>query len=258
MLILGAVTALALATVVVLVLSLTGMFSDRQDPSAAAPAQPAPIGTGDGGSGPAAEAELAARPMLQVPLAAIQPHTLSTRTAGPPIVLPQPQQFVATLVPIGFPDTAEGAVAQLVELMKAGLSGGDPQVWAQIYNSLAEPGAQPANRTTTSNDLADLRRGAHLRPTGASSSGLRMSWAPTSAMVKGSTADGTYVVACALGEFVADNNGRVVSFGWGDCLPMRRVGDQWRVASGPTAAIAPSAWPGSDEAVAAGWRDIQR
>lgn len=258
LLILGAVTALVLVVVVALIVSLTGVFTDPQRGPESAPAQPAPIGTGDSGSGPQAEAELAARPMLQVPLAAIQPHALSTRTAGPPIVLPAPQQFVATLVPTGFPDTPEGAVAQLVELMKAGLSGGDPQVWAQIYNSLAEPGAQPADRTTTSNDLADLRHGAHLRPTGPSSSGLRMSWTPTSAMVKGSTADGTYVVACALGEFVADNNGRVVSFGWGDCLPMRRVGDQWKVASGPTAAIAPSAWPASDEAVAAGWRDIQR
>ncbi|WP_226367299.1 hypothetical protein [Pseudonocardia sp. ICBG162] len=249
---------LVFVLVVALIVSLTSMFDNPAGSAAGAPPQPAPIGTGDSASGPAAEAELAARPMLQIPLAAIQPHALSTRTAGPPIVLPAPQQFVATLVPTGFPDTAEGAVAQLVELMRVGLSGGDPQVWAQTYNSVAEPGAQPASRTTTSNDLADLRRGAHLRPTGPSSSGLRMSWTPTSAMVKGSTADGTYVVACALGEFVADNNGRVVSFGWGDCLPMRRVNDQWKIASGPTAATAPSAWPGSDEAIAAGWRDIQR
>jgi hypothetical protein len=257
-LILGAVTALVLATVLALVLSLTGMFSERQDPSAAAPAQPAPIGTGNGESGPAAEAELAARPMLQVPLAAMQPHALSTRTAGPPIALPQPQQFVATLVPTGFPDTPEGAVAQLAELMKAGMSGGDPQVWAQVYGSLAEPGALPARETWLSRDLVDLRRGAHFNTTGPLRNGMRMSWTPTSAMVKGSTSDGTYTVACVLGEFVADYNGRVVTAGWGNCLPMRRVGEQWKVASGPTAAPAPSAWPASDEAVAAGWRDIQR
>jgi hypothetical protein len=77
-------------------------------------------------------------------------------------------------------------------------------------------------------------------------------------MVKGTSPDGSYTVACVLGEFVADSGGRVVTAGWGNCLPMRRVEDQWRIASGPTAALAPSAWPGSAAAVAAGWQEIQR
>jgi hypothetical protein len=77
-------------------------------------------------------------------------------------------------------------------------------------------------------------------------------------MVKGTTGDGSYTVACVLGEFVADHDGRVVTAGWGNCLPMRLVGGEWRIASGPTAALAPSAWPGSNEAVTAGWREITR
>jgi hypothetical protein len=77
-------------------------------------------------------------------------------------------------------------------------------------------------------------------------------------MVKGTTGDGSYTVACVLGEFVADHGGRVVTAGWGNCLPMRLVGGEWRIASGPTAALAPSAWPGSSEAVTAGWREIAR
>ena len=40
--------------------------------------------------------------------------------------------------------------------------------------------------------------------------------------------------------------------------PMRRVGDQWLVASGPRAWVAPATWPGSDEAVSVGYRDIIR
>ena len=60
LLILGAVTALVVVVVVALIVSLTGVFTDPQRGPESAPAQPAPIGTGDSGSGPQAEAELAA------------------------------------------------------------------------------------------------------------------------------------------------------------------------------------------------------
>lgn len=261
LLILGGVAILALAVVVALVVSLTGMFTSSAVPGTRPSADPvlAPPGLApSAGSGPQAEAALAQAPMLQLPVSAVSPRTLSTRTAGPPIALPQPEQVTGTLVPTGFPATEAGALAQLVELMKVGMTDADPQTWARAYDSLAEPGALPASQTRTSQDLVDLRRGSNFNPTGPLRAGMRISWAPTSVMVKGTTDDGTYTVACALGELVADYNGRVVSFGWGNCLPMRRVGDQWRIASGPTAATAPSAWPGSDEAVSAGWRDITR
>ena len=257
-LILGGVVVLVLALLVGLVVSVTNLFGpDEPGDRGPGASSPGP-GAGSGGSGRQAEAGLARQPMLDVPINAVSPHTLSTRTAGPLITLPEPEQVTGALVATGFDDSEEGALAQLAELTKAGLSGGDPQTWARVYQSLAEPGAAPPGQTRVHRDLVDLRRGANLASTGPLRAGMTMSWTPTSAMVKGSTAEGTYLVACVLGEFVADNKGRVVTAGWGNCLPMRRVGDQWRIASGPTAAPAPSAWPGSDEAVAAGWRDIAR
>jgi hypothetical protein len=204
-----------------------------------------------------AEAALARAPMLDLPPGATAPQPLTTRTAGPPITLPEPTQVAGSVVPTGFPPTPEGALAQLAALMTAGMAGGDPQTFARVYDSLAEDGAAPAEQTWTSRDLVDLRRGANMAPTGPLKSGMTISWTPTSAMVKGTSSDDSYTVACVLGEFVADYNGRIVNAGWGSCLPMRRVDDQWRIASGPAAALAPSAWPGSAAAVAAGWREIQ-
>ncbi|WP_224392857.1 hypothetical protein [Pseudonocardia sp. ICBG1293] len=262
LLILGGAALLVLALLVGVAVSVTSMFtSDSPDsPVSFGPgssAAPAPGGASVG-SGPAAEAALARRPMLDIPAQAAMPHTLSTRTAGPPISLPQPEQVSGVLVPTGFPDSEEGAIAQVIELARVGLSGADPQVWAQAYNSMAEPGAAVAEQTPAARNLVGLRRAANMRETGPLRPGMTISWTPTSAMVKGSTDDGTYTVACVLGELVADNKGRVVTAGWGTCLPMRRVDDQWRIASGPAAADAPAAWPGSDEAVAAGYRDLIR
>lgn len=261
MLILGGVGVLLLGLIIAVIMSLTGMFAGSEATGTQPSADPMLSSPGLGpsaGSGPQAEAALAQAPMLQLPVSAVSPRTLSTRSAGPPIALPQPEQVTGALVPTGFPATEAGALAQLVELMRVGMADADPQTWARAYDSLAEPGALPAAQTRTSQDLVDLRRGSNMNPTGPLRSGMRISWAPTSVMVKGTTDDRSYTVACALGELVADNDGRVVSFGWGNCLPMRRVGDQWRIASGPTAATAPSAWPGSEEAVSAGWRDITR
>ncbi|MEQ3552870.1 hypothetical protein WIS52_20580 [Pseudonocardia nematodicida] len=261
LLILTGAALLVLALLVGVIVSLTSMFTGDDPPnpdaSETSAAAPAPDGASVG-NGPQAEAALAGSAMLDLPVEAASPRTLSTRTAGPPIALPEPSEVVGTVVAAGFDSSEEGALAQLVELTKVGLSGGDPQTWAGAYASIAEAGAAPAEQTRVYRDLVDLRRGANMRQSGPLRAGMTMSWTPTSAMIKGSTDDGTYTVACVLGEFVADNNGRVINAGWGNCLPMRRVDDQWRVASGPTAAPAPSAWPGSDEAVAAGWREIQR
>jgi hypothetical protein len=258
-LVLLGVGGLLLVVAAVLTGLLTGVFATggrSRTPVDVDPADPA--GPTAAHRGAQAEAVLARAPMLDLPPSAAAPHPLTTRTAGPPITLPEPTQVAGTEVPTGFPPTPEGALAQLAELMTAGMAGGDPQTFARAYDSLAEVGAAPVAQTWTSRDLVDLRRGSNMATTGPLRAGMRISWTPTSAMVKGTSRDGSYVVACVLGEFVADSGGRIVNAGWGNCLPMRRVGDQWRVASGPTAALAPSAWPGSAAAVAAGWREIRR
>ncbi|WP_139324222.1 MULTISPECIES: hypothetical protein [unclassified Pseudonocardia] len=260
LLILGGAAVLVVALLVGVVVSLASMFG-ADEPSSTYQRPPSSTGADDAGgtgsgTGPEAEAGLARAPMLEVPDQAALPHTLSTRSAGAPITLPQPEQVSGVLVPTGFPDTEQGAIAQAVELTRVGFAGADPQVWAQAYNSIAEPGAAPAAQTPASQDLVAFRRAANMPRTGATRA--TVTWTPTSALVKGKTDDGNYVVTCVLGELVTDYKGRVATGGLGNCLPMRRVGDQWLVASGPRAWVAPATWPGSDEAVSVGYRDIIR
>lgn len=252
-----------LAGTVVAIIGLPGSdpepYAAAAPPPAVVPEAPsaAPVEVRRVGIGPEAEKKLALEPMMQIRSEASMPHTLSTRSAGPPIAVPEPTHVVGQLVPTGFPATLEGALGQMIEIARVGFAGADPQVWAETYHTMAEPGAMTPWHTSGLMLLENLRKGTHMPATGPKA-GWTISWTPSDGLIKGATDDGRYVVACGLGEMAVNTNGTVTQFGWGTCLPMRRVGDQWRIASGISTYHPPSPWPGSDEYVAAGWRPIQR
>ncbi|WP_226358654.1 hypothetical protein [Pseudonocardia sp. ICBG601] len=249
-----------LATLLVagLAYTVTGWIGVRDEP-APAPAAP-PAAAGVEAREWASEQELAAAPMLVLPEAASQPHTLTTETAGPPITLPAPGRVVGVPFPDSFPATPEGAIAQLVAMSQAGMLGGDPADYARAYDSIAEAGAPPGRGAFLSWILTNFRKNAGL-PAHGPKPGMSITWTPAEALVKGQVGD-RFVVVCVLGEFTFDFKGQVVSGGMGDCEAMRRVatadGEQWRIARAPSAEQAPSPWPGTAEAVAAGYRAIAR
>jgi hypothetical protein len=92
-----------------------------------------------------------------------------------------------------------------------------------------------------------------------------MSWQPEQAQIKGVLDGGRYVVACVLGQFTADYQGRLVTYGVGDCQALRwnptdsstGAPGQWLISPGPAAATAPDAWPGSQDSVNAGYQEIR-
>ncbi|KAA1011255.1 hypothetical protein FVA95_28010 [Pseudonocardia sp. EV170527-09] len=253
----------ALAVVLVIGLVITAVRAVTGGDSADAP-PPAPPPAPPAASTPAesreAETALAMRPMLQLPDAAGQPHALTTETAGPPIVLPPPVRVVGTLVPDSFPATPEGAVAQLAAMTKTGMLGGDPADYARAHDSIAEAGAPPGDRALFAWSMTNFRKGAGL-PANGPKPGMSITWEPAAALIKGTVGE-RYVVVCVLGEFTFGFKGQVANAGSGDCQAMRRVatpdGEQWRIARGARAAQASSAWPGTAEAVAAGYRAIAR
>ena len=260
-LVLAGVTALVVVLLVGLVAFLVGLGPDAGEgqsaPSGEAAAQPAPgQQQPDGDWDVAAQTDLATRPMLQLPESAALPHALTDDVAGPAITLPEPTVTSGTLVPGGFPASAEGAIAQLVELTRVGLEGGDPDAYALAYDSVAADGAPPARSAPLYNALQSTRARAGLAPSGAVP-GLTFTWSPASALVKGSTDDGRYVVVCVLGELTAGINGQSISGGSADCQAMRRLGEEWRISPGAAAASPAPAWPGTAEAVRAGFRDLR-
>lgn len=206
------------------------------------------------------EQSLAARPMLELPLAASAPHALTTDTAGPPITVPPPGRTVGVLVPDTFPHTPEGAIGQLAALMKVGVFGADPVDYARAHDSVAEPGATPGAQTWQAHHLAQFRADAGLPRTGVKA-GLSVTWEPVQALVKG-TIGPDFAVVCVLGQITADYRGQISAQGHGDCEPMRWIttadaGGQWRIAAGSRVPVTPSPWPGTAEAVAVGYRSTR-
>jgi hypothetical protein len=222
---------------------------------------------GDVGAGSwdwAGETALASRPMVYLPAAAADPQPLAPPSGQPRMRLPAPRSGSGWIAG-GFPATAEGAVAQLAALTTQGLRGGDPEVYQRAYDQLSAPGAPSSAATKLASMLEQMRDIAHLAPTGPVPE-LGLSFTPTHAQVKGVLDNGRYVVVCVLGELTMTYQDRVLtSVGAGDCQAMRWLPDPasptgggWRISPGSPAAPSPDVWPGSQDAINAGFREIAR
>jgi hypothetical protein len=194
--------------------------------------------------------------MVDLPAQAAQPHTLSTTIAGAPIDVPEPREGVGQWIPGGFPDTPQGALGQLKSLDETVLTAADPVVYEHAYRDLSQPGAPRPEATSWIALLTRMRARAQLPATGMVD-GLTAMLDITHGLIKGTASNGRYVVVCVLGQFSVDYKGQTVSAGVGDCQALRWSGSNWQIASGPLAAFAPCAWPGTAEAVGAGYRELR-
>jgi hypothetical protein len=212
---------------------------------------PAPTLSGDA----AAEHVLATRLMLWLPAEAAQPHALATREAGPAIAIPAPSTQAGQWIPTAFPRSPEGALAQLAALDQAGVAGGDPDTYARAYADLALPGAPDVAGSGLYTVLSRFRRAAGVAA-GEVAAGLSVRYEVTHGLIKGTTGDGGFAVVCVLGQFSTDVHGYGTTLGIGDCQALRWTARGWRISDGPRAAYASSAWPGTTEAVSAGYRAL--
>ncbi|WP_329060461.1 hypothetical protein [Amycolatopsis sp. NBC_01480] len=219
-------------------------------PSVPDPA-PAPQASGDA----AAERALATRLMLWLPAEAAQPHDLTTREAGPAITVPAPSTQAGQWIPTAFPQSPEGALAQLAALDQTGVAGGDPDTYGRAYADLALPGAPDVAGSGLYTVLSRFRRATGVAA-GEATAGLSVRYEVTHGLVKGTTDDGGFAVVCVLGQLSTDVHGYGTTLGIGDCQAMRWTAGGWRISDGPRAAYASSAWPGTTEAVSAGYRAL--
>lgn len=245
-LLLASLGALAMLLLIGLVAVILGL---GKDPDPGSP--PAGPIIGEPGWDLAAETALATRPMPLLPEEAAQPHALSTREPDALITLP-PAGGRNDVLADEFPPTPEGALAQLAELTRVGLQGADPQAYELAYNSIAAPGAPQVDTTGMYRTLTDARRAGRLPKEGLAP-GLSLTFTPMAGLVKGTTDGGRYAVVCVLGVADMNANGTPFSGGGGDCQAMRWNGRTWQIAPGALAASATVAWPGSDEALDAGY-----
>jgi len=262
----GAVIVVAVLFAVAAIAALAlGGASTRSAASAPAPtggqARPTPPSAGPSnppGGGASwdttAEDAVTATPMVAFSVEAAQPHTLSPRTAGAAIALP-PATVRTGAVPQGFPHTPEGALAQLKALDETGMQGLDPAAFELAWQELASPGAPASAAVGLVRAARAARSTGGLDATGPVD-GLTSTYQVDAGLIKGTADDGNFVVPCVLGELsvITTNSARRV--GLGDCQGMRWVGGRWRISPTALPSAASCAWPGTEEAVTAGYRGV--
>lgn len=252
---LGIIAALALALLAGLAYSVASTLSrDATEPDTAPADRPSTPRVGEVATSESTAIgprdELAAEPMLQLAPSAARPQPLVTDTAGPPIALPAATD-TSGLVATGFPHTTEGALAQLAAIDALALRDLDPAQLRRVHAWAAEPGAVPLQGWTPF-VAATAALGAAGAPKGTAD--LTSTFTPVAGQIKGSVGR-DFVVACVLGEWQVTYR-ETSSAGAADCQRMAWVEGRWRIGAGDQPAYAPSAWPGSADAVRAGWRAL--
>ena len=193
---------------------------------------------------------VAAEPMAEVPAEAGFTPDPALHPA-PPITIP-----IATNgrgpagVATGFPQTPEGAVGQLAAIEQAVLETMSLPVTREVHEAWTLPGAPAYEQWELTDNVASfLRSGKQGGQQMDATTLVRAT--PAMAIVKGT--DGPdWVVACVLLD-VEVSIRTDARMGYGHCSRMQWTDGRWQIAPGAAPARAPSAWPGSAAAVAAGW-----
>lgn len=209
----------------------------------------APAGGGLAASSPAQARDLiAAAPMASLdPAAATRPDP--ALTPARPIHLPAAVYGRGPAGVAVYGHTAEGALAQLAAIDVAVLDAMDVGYTGQVHQAWVLPGGPSVDGWDLAANVAAFLRGAHQAS--VKDAATTVAVVPAGGMVKGS--DGPdWLVACVLLDVRATIQ---VDYrmGWGHCARMQWAGGRWQIGPGAAPAAAPSAWPGSKAAAAAGW-----
>ena len=192
--------------------------------------------------------EIAAAPLLPVSAAAA---TGGTPALGPlpTIDIPVVDQVGAEGIPTGYPQTPEGAVGQLGEILVSVLGAMDLTHAQRVQQSwFQDPAGSAASWPVLGLIQSFLTAGrmpAGLEP------GASLTVVPAAGLVKGSDGDGWHVV-CVLVEITYTFRDQA-RLAYGHCERMTWQEDRWVIGAGAHPVPGPSTWPGTELAVKAGW-----
>ena len=252
---LALIVTLVLALLAGLALTVVSTLSSQAGPTDGPQEQQSTASASSRPASPAASTqdpgdELAAQPMLQLAPSAARPQPLVVEIAGPPIPLPRASENTS-LVPTGFPRTPEGALAQLAAIDALAFRDLSPAQLRRVHAWATAPGAVPVEQWTPF-----VAASAALEAAGApeGDAELTSTFTPVAGQIKGSVGD-DFTVVCVLGEWQVTYRDTSRA-GAGDCQRMQWSDGRWWIGAGDQPAYAPSAWPGSADAVRAGWRAL--
>lgn len=239
---LAVVTGLGYAVHAAYTSASTPALSDSSAVAALTAAEELPGGT-------ARRDAIAAAPMLTVAGADSRSGKPTTDVA-PTVDVPAATVVGTADVPTGFPHTEQGAIAQLAAITAAVLQGMSIEIARSVHEQWTDPGAV---------SLEDWELTGNIQAFLASPAGAYTDdpWTsvvvtPVAAQVKG--IDGQdWVLACVLFD-VRVSVVTQAQAAYGHCERMQWETDRWVIGPGVAPARAPSTWPGTDLAIAAGWR----
>jgi len=202
----------------------------------------------------AAQDNLAVAAMPAVGAEAAHPAAVSLDDPGAPIVLPAATSTGAAGVPTGFPETPQGAMAQLAAVDAAVLQAGSLTAARSVALGWIAPGGPSPVTWSPLQALGELFDSAGL--SGGGSPRLHVTLTPLMGQVKGVVGTG-FVVPCVDFELdvtlVQSDRGATA-----DCQRMAWTGSRWEIGVGAEPAQAPSVWPDTDTALSVGYKDLSR
>jgi hypothetical protein len=197
---------------------------------------------------------VADKPMPTVDEDASHPGPVSTNDPGVPIILPAPTSIGPAPVPTGFPHTQQGAMAQLAAIDQTALQSGTLAGAREVIRAWALPGGPTASSWSGVRAMAEFFNAAGL--SGGGNSRLAIVVTPLMGLIKGSVG-ADFVLPCV--DFEIDVTLQQTSRGAAaDCQRMAWTGARWMIGPGSEPAPAPSVWPGTDTAIAVGYRDLRQ
>ncbi|MCW2530154.1 MAG: uncharacterized protein JWM76_5014 [Pseudonocardiales bacterium] len=200
---------------------------------------------------------LAETPMLAVDEDASHPGPVSIIDPGPSITLPAAITTGPAGVPTGFPRTTFGALAQLAAIDQTALQSGSLAGARAVISGWALPGGPTTSNWSGVRAIAEFLDASGL--SGGGNTRLAIVAAPLMGLIKGSVG-ADFVVPCV--DFEIDVTlAQTVRGAAADCQRMvwtrTAAGGRWMIGPGSEPSPAPSVWPDTDTAIAAGYRDLR-
>jgi hypothetical protein len=236
----------ALGVLAGLVLAVIATLTDAPGPTDNAPPAAAPA------TEMSRQDALASAPMPPTEPDAALPGPLATEAAGV-LELPRPTDIGPAEVPTGFPRTPEGALAQLAAIDVTAMESGSVNGVRRVIAEWAAPGGPTPETWSGVDGMARLLSAADLSSAGSPQFVIVVR--PLMGLIKGTVGE-DFAVVCVDLEFTVtvEQTSRIAI---ADCQRMVWTGDRWLIAPGPEPAPASSVWPGTEAAVAAGYRDLR-
>jgi hypothetical protein len=179
-----------------------------------------------------------------------RPGTLSSGSTGV-IHIPQPRSLGEAQVPTGFPQSTEGALAQLIAIDRRAIESGSVVTAQDVITAWAAPGGPTSDSWSGVAAVQSLLESAGLPANGSTQ--LTIQLEPAMGLVQ----DETPTVCVDFILSVAVRGAEPARMAVADCQRMTWNGDRWVIAAGDEATQTPSLWPGSQASYDAGYQWLE-